>query len=113
MSESPEKQTAQADVGNDSGTALAPAKRPAPPERKNKKLPPFKVLLHNDDVNSFDHVIRAIMQLLGTTLEDAAIKAMEAHENGISLLLVTHQERAELYAEQFATMSLTVTIEPA
>jgi len=37
----------------------------------------------------------------------------EAHKTGVALLLVTHKERAELYAEQFATFKITVTIEPA
>ncbi|MBI4716471.1 MAG: ATP-dependent Clp protease adaptor ClpS [Planctomycetes bacterium] len=95
-------------------TAVAqPRKDPAPPRRKPKQLPPFKVLLHNDDVNSFEHVIRAILQL--TTLEPkaAVLRTLEAHETGVALLLVTHKERAELYVEQFASLSLTVTIEPA
>ena len=43
---------------------------------------------------------------------EAAQRALEAHETGVSLLLVTHQERAELYQEQFASCGLTVTIEP-
>ena len=49
-----------------------------------------------------------------TTLqaEDAVLKTVEAHDTGLSLLLVTHKERAELYAEQFATFNITVTIEP-
>ena len=32
---------------------------------------------------------------------------------GVALLLVTHKERAELYADQFQSKGLTVTIEPA
>jgi len=30
----------------------------------------------------------------------------------VSLLLVSHKERAELYVEQFATFNITVSIEP-
>jgi ATP-dependent Clp protease adapter protein ClpS len=37
---------------------------------------------------------------------------MEAHTTGVSLVLVTHKERAELYEEQFRSVLLTVTIEP-
>ena len=38
---------------------------------------------------------------------------MEAQETGVSLLLVTHKEKAELLQEQFKSKSLIVTIEPA
>ncbi|HEY3244758.1 MAG TPA: ATP-dependent Clp protease adaptor ClpS [Phycisphaerae bacterium] len=88
-----------------------PAKRPlkVPP----KPLPPFKVLLHNDDVNEIEHVIRSIVKLTPLNSEDAVLKTLEAHHSGVALLLVTHKERAELYVDQFASLSLTVTIEQA
>lgn len=75
-------------------------------------LPPFRVLLHNDDVNSFEHVIQTILELTPLKLEEAVERTIEAHETGVSLLLVTHRERAELYVEQFASASLTATCEP-
>lgn len=94
-------------------TAVAPAKKPQPPQRKPRKLPPFKVLLHNDDVNTVDHVVRAILKLTTLGLQQAVLRTLEAHESGVALLLTTHKERAELYCEQFASLSLTVTMEPA
>lgn len=75
-------------------------------------LPPFKVLLHNDDVNTFDDVIFAILKLTPLRKPEAIARTIEAHESGQALLLVTSKERAELYVEQFATFSLTVTCEP-
>ncbi len=93
-------------------TAVAPVKKPQPPQRTPRQLPPFKVLLHNDDVNEFDHVITSILRITSLKTEDAVVRAIEAHETGVALLLVTHQERAELIAEQFASAQLTVTIEP-
>jgi ATP-dependent Clp protease adaptor protein ClpS len=97
----------------EASTAMAPTKKPIPSERKPKQLPPFRVLLHNDDVNTFEHVIKSIVRLTSVSPEEAVLKAIEAHETGVALLLVTHRERAELYAEQFASLGLTVTIEPA
>ena len=94
------------------GTAVLPSRKPAPPSRKPKNLPPFKVLLHNDDKNSFENVILAILKITTLDARQAVVKTLEAHETGVSLLLVTHKERAELYVEQFATFTLTVTIEP-
>jgi len=93
-------------------TTAAPHKRPTRPRRRPKQLPPYKVLLHNDDVNSFEHVILAILKLTPLESQQAILKTLEAHETGVSLLLVTHKERAELYVEQFATYQLSITIEP-
>ncbi|MGE3181694.1 MAG: ATP-dependent Clp protease adaptor ClpS [Phycisphaerae bacterium] len=75
-------------------------------------LPPFKVILHNDDVNDFEHVILTVMKLTTLKAQEAAIAALEAHETGQSVLLITHRERAELYCEQFNTFGITVTSEP-
>ena len=97
----------------EASTAMARAKKSAPSERKPKQLPPYRVLLHNDDVNTFEHVIKSVVRLTSVRPEEAVLKAIEAHETGVALLLTTHRERAELYAEQFASLGLTVTIEPA
>lgn len=101
--------------GGDGGAAtLAPPKqKPAQVKRKPKKLPPYKVLLHNDEVNSFEHVILSILKLTALTTEEAVLRTLEAHESGLALLLTTHRERAELYVDQFTSLKLTVTAEPA
>jgi ATP-dependent Clp protease adaptor protein ClpS len=88
-----------------------PEARPAGP--RADRLPPWKVLLHNDDRNEMLFVVASIVELAKLT-RDAAIRAMlEAHTRGIALLTVTHRERAELLQEQFSSKALTVTIEPA
>lgn len=90
-----------------SGTAVLPQV-----ERVSKTLRPYKVVLHNDDKNTFDYVIRVLLRLTPLSEIEAVQKTIEAHESGCSVLLVTHQERAELYVEQFASYSLTATCEP-
>ena len=80
---------------------------------KSTPLPPYKVLLHNDDVNDMDHVVRAIMELVHLNQDEARLRMWEAHTTGVSMLIVTHKERAELLAEQFHSKNLTATIEPA
>ena len=80
--------------------------------QETRQLPPFRVILHNDDVNTFEHVIVSIRRLMPLTLQEAVERTLEAHETGSALLLVTHKERAELYVEQFASVKLTVTAEP-
>lgn len=81
-------------------------------EQVVRRLPPFKLLLHNDDVNSIEHVILTILQLTPLTEQEAIERTIEAHNNGLALLLVTTKERAELYVEQFHACRLTATCEP-
>lgn len=86
--------------------------RPTPARPPVEFLPLFRVLLHNDDVNSMDFVVSSIVELTPLN-HDRAVQVMkEADTTGVGLLLVTHKERAELYQDQFQSKSLTVTIEP-
>ena len=111
-------QDAHAAGAGDKGGATATA----PPKPKNKAapkkqppgvLPPWKVLLHNDDKNDVLYVVDTIIALTPLKKQDAEIRTVEAHNSGVSLLLTTHKERAELYQEQFTSKGLVVTIEPA
>ena len=81
-------------------------------QQQTRTLPPWKVVLHNDDVNTMDHVVLTILKLTPLKEQDAIERTLEAHETGHAVLLVTNRERAELYCEQFATFQLTVTCEP-
>ena len=111
-----ERNGAQEQAGASGGAATAvPRKsqkvipKPKPPQL----LPPWKVLLHNDDNNSMDYVVLSIMALTPLNEQDAIERMLEAHKTGVALLLTTHKERAELYKDQFHSKGLTVTIEPA
>ncbi|MCK4873131.1 MAG: ATP-dependent Clp protease adaptor ClpS [Phycisphaerales bacterium] len=97
------------------GTAAppAPTRAPKPTRTPPKPLPPWRVLLHNDDVNEAGYVVETIASLTPIRRGEAIQRMLEAHTKGIALLLVTHRERAELYAEQFMSKRLTVTIEPS
>jgi ATP-dependent Clp protease adaptor protein ClpS len=101
--------------GSESAAATKPkrAKKSLPKPQPPQMLPPWKVLLHNDDKNSMEHVVGTIIELTPLKKEDAVTRTLEAHETGVSLILTTHKERAELYKEQFESKSLIVTIEPA
>ena len=101
--------------GGGTATVTKPKLKPnrAPKKRPPEMLPPWKVLLHNDDKNDVLHVVSTIVELTPLNEQDAVKRTEEAHKTGVSLLLVTHKERAELYEEQFQSKSLTVTIEAA
>lgn len=93
-------------------TAVATPKKEPKHEVRPGRLPMYRVILHNDDVNTVEHVIACITVLTGLNQQDAENRTLEAHRTGCALLLVTHKERAELFVEQFQSASLTVTIEP-
>jgi ATP-dependent Clp protease adaptor protein ClpS len=83
----------------------------APP--RMDRLPPYRVILHNDDVNDMLYVVESICDLTPLAPQRAAAVMLEAHRTGLALLMVTHRERAELYVDQFKSRNLVVTMEPA
>jgi ATP-dependent Clp protease adaptor protein ClpS len=98
------------------GTAVAKPKKAVKKVPKKKPpgfLPPWKVLLHNDDKNNVIFVIDTIVELTPLNKQEAELRTKEADKTGVALLLTTHKERAELYKDQFESKGLTVTIEPA
>jgi len=96
-------------TGHSAPAKQTPEKIPKMPERK--QLPPWRVILHNDNINELDDVVESIHKVTPLTKQDARIRTMEAHSTGSALLLITHQERAELYVEQLASCKLTATAE--
>jgi ATP-dependent Clp protease adaptor protein ClpS len=98
----------------DSGTKPAVATRPAParPAPKPTVQPGWKVLLHNDEVNEMGYVVETVSRIARINIPAATRCMVEAHRKGVSLVTVTHRERAEFLAEQFRSCRLTVTIEP-
>lgn len=93
--------------------ATAVAERPKPARPKLDHLPPFRVLLHDDPEIDMEHVVETLVELTPLPPQNAVMVMLEAHKTGVSLVLVTHKERAELYVDQFHSKKLTVTIEPA
>lgn len=77
-------------------------------------LPPYRVLLHNDDHNTMDHVIRALVESVpALTVREAARIMLEAHLRDVALVVVCPKEQAELYCERLAGFGLTATMERA
>ncbi|MBA3273570.1 MAG: ATP-dependent Clp protease adaptor ClpS [Chthoniobacterales bacterium] len=113
MAEDKSDKDAGKERGSGSAATAPKKKRKASPKGKPPQpLPPWKVLLHNDDKNDMPFVIGTVVELTPLNEQEAKLRTIEAHETGVALLLVTHRERAELYMEQFASKSLIVTIEP-
>ena len=94
----------------------APVQTPAQPdqdrETRRRILPPYRVILHNDDHNSMDHVIQALRKSVpGMTLARATAVMWEAHTSGKAVVITCPLELAELYQQRLMSFGLTATIE--
>ena len=74
-------------------------------------MPPWKIILYNDDRNTAEYVVNKVQEITKLEEEDAVQRVVEAHENGMALLLITHKEKAELFVEMFKSCKITVTME--
>ena len=80
-------------------------------EQHDSLIPRFKVLLHNDDVNSMDHVTEALMRVFALGRSRAQSIMLEAHRNGVAVCAVEPLEQAELHRDRLISYSLIATIE--
>lgn len=95
---------------SESNAATLSAPKTAPP--KPKRLPPWKVLLHNDRVNYVAYVVAAVTEIVRIPRLEAEHRTLEAHRTGAAVLTVTHREHAELLVEQLRSKRLTASAEP-
>ena len=81
-------------------------------ERVRKTSPRYKVLLHNDPINTMDYVVTTLRQVVPQLSEQDAIAIMLAtHNTGVGLVIVCDLEPAEFYSESLKAKGLTSTIE--
>jgi ATP-dependent Clp protease adaptor protein ClpS len=90
---------------SDTKTMTAPAKpkaaQPRPAEKiKSKKLPPYNVILLNDDDHSYEYVIEMLGVLFAHPPERGMEMAKEVDKTGRVIVLTTHREKAELKRDQ-------------
>ena len=77
-------------------------------------LPPYAVILHNDDLNSMDHVVQALLRAVPElATEDAVAIMWEAHTSGRAVVIVCPLERAELYRDRLQRQGLTASVAAA
>ncbi len=77
-------------------------------------LPPYSVILHNDDVNSMDFVVAALLKSVEPLSQEAAVNIMlEAHNTGCAVVITCPLEHAEFYRDRLRSFRLGVTIEKA
>tara|TARA_B100000073_G_C23741117_1_gene573734 strand:- start:3758 stop:4069 length:312 start_codon:yes stop_codon:yes gene_type:complete len=82
------------------------------PAELRKKSPKYKVLLHNDPINSMEYVTVALREVVPQLSEQDAISIMlEAHNKGVGLVIICDLEPAEFYAESLRAKGLSSSIE--
>lgn len=82
----------------------APASR-SPPRKKRssgkpKKLPPYAVIVLNDDLHTFEYVIETFMKVFGYPAEKCFQLATDIHLQGRSIVWSGAKEVAELKRDQ-------------
>ena len=83
-------------------------------EPKHEILPPYSVILHNDDHNEMLHVVGALMKSVPKLGATRATQIMlEAHNRGKAIVTTCPLELAELYRDRLESFGLTATIEKA
>ena len=72
---------------------------------------PFKIILHNDDYNTFDHVIQCLMTICGHELEQANQCAHIVHFNGKCDVKYGDYEKLATMKEKLTNAGLSATLE--
>ncbi|MCD8485960.1 MAG: ATP-dependent Clp protease adapter ClpS [Desertifilum sp.] len=83
------------------------------PERTNqvvkKPYPNYKVIVLNDDFNTFQHVANCLMKYIPNMTSDRAWELTnQVHHEGQATVWVGPQEMAELYHQQLSRAGLTM-----
>jgi ATP-dependent Clp protease adaptor protein ClpS len=80
---------------------------------RTKLLPPYKVIVHDDDYNEMPYVVFALLHSVNTlTVQEAERIMLTAHLTGKAVVIVCPKEAAEYYQERLLSYKLTATIEP-
>lgn len=78
-----------------------------------KHAPRYRVLLHNDEYNSMEHVVETLLKTVPSLSQPQAVDIMmEAHTNGKALVITCAFEHAEHYSEMLKMHGLSSSIEP-
>ena len=104
------------------GGVIAPAK----PDIEVKTIfdrmvvvePPWKVWIHNDDVTTFEFVIRILVNVFGLTAEHAELLAWITHTEDVALVGVMPKDQAlerinkAMFAARLENFPLRLSAEP-
>jgi ATP-dependent Clp protease adaptor protein ClpS len=87
-------------------------------DQKTELEPPWRVIIHNDDVTPYDFVVRLLMSIFKLSTELADHIALTAHVTGRALVVTRPKREAETmvakahFAARMQDYPLTFTLEP-
>ena len=70
---------------------------------KTRRVPPYHVILHNDDHHSFEFVVGVLQKALGFNEQRSFLLTHTAHLEGRAVVWTGPKEVAELKADQIST----------
>lgn len=95
----PPMQHEQSPGGGASATATA-IKPKASLQKRVDRMPPWNVVLLNDDDHTYEYVITMVQEVFAHGLEKSFQIAKTVDKDGRAILLTTHKEHAELKRDQ-------------
>jgi ATP-dependent Clp protease adaptor protein ClpS len=98
-------------------------KRATKTDERTRQMPPYNVVLLNDDDHTYEYVIRMLGELFAYSEQKAYLMAKEVDNVGRVIVLTTTKEHAELKRDQIhaygpdpllerSAGSMTAVIEP-
>lgn len=82
-------------------------------EEQKKKEELWRVVLHNDEVHTFNYVIRSLCKVIGTLDRKASFEiCVQTHGIGKATVTKTWKKQAEQYCLGLQRQGLTVSISP-
>jgi ATP-dependent Clp protease adapter protein ClpS len=83
------------------------------PEEQKRKEEMWRVVLHNDEVHTFNYVIRSLCKVIGTLDRKAAFEiCVQTHGIGKATITKTWKKQAEQHCLGLQRQGLTVSISP-
>lgn len=83
------------------------AKRAA---QKPQQLPPYNVILLNDNDHSYEYVVEMLHSIFSHTRQQAYQMACEVDSSGRVIVFTTHREHAELKRDQIHAFGTDITV---
>lgn len=86
---------------------------------KTKLAPQWKVILHDDEITTFQFVTELLITLFAKPRDEAVKLTYEVHYSGSAIVEITSRETAELHVQQVKSLArprgypLTATTELA
>jgi ATP-dependent Clp protease adaptor protein ClpS len=80
-----------------------PKTQPKPqsaPKHEPRELPPYHVVLLDDNEHTYDYVIDMLQSLFAHSEEQAFVLAQQVDKSGRAIVCTTHKERAEFKRDQ-------------